>query len=57
LMFILYPLHCPLLFLFRRNSSYFYSNRTHSLSIGVVNVDEAKGGGVESDCVLIWHLK
>ncbi|KAJ7924711.1 acyl-CoA N-acyltransferase [Mycena leptocephala] len=24
---------------------------------GVVNVDEAKGGGVESDCVLIWHLK
>jgi len=24
---------------------------------GVVNVPEAKGGGVEPDCVLIWHLK
>ncbi|KAJ7153277.1 acyl-CoA N-acyltransferase [Mycena filopes] len=24
---------------------------------GVVNVSEAKGGGVEPDCVLIWHLK
>jgi len=24
---------------------------------GVVNVSEAKGGGVEPDCVLIWYLK